>query len=186
MSNDCIFTFVLGAVIGAGVTYLCMKGKVDVEISNVRESLSEQISEKEEKTAPHIEEKKDIFEVADEILTKNSYSYSNPVKEKFYTVESDIAGEDGYDLIKFVYHRDGIITDEDNNPVNNVPLHLGINYLPMIKDCKRDFVYIRNEDQKTDYQIEISDKEYSYIDEEPHKIGKRHIDYDDYYEDEEE
>lgn len=187
MSKDCILTFVIGAALGAGVTYLCMKNKVDAEISDVRESLSEQFTEKEEeKATKHVEEKKDIFEVASQVLANNSYTYSEPTKEKFYTVESDIAGEDGYDLIKFVYHSDGIITDEDNNPVNNVPLHLGINYLQMIKGCNRDFVYIRNEDQKVDYQVEISEKEYSYIDEEPHKMGKRHIDYDDYYEDEEE
>ena len=186
MSSNTAVAFLVGAVLGAGVTYLCMKGKVDAEISDVRESLSEELDKKEELKAQKAVEKEDIFEIAKTLISDNSYSYSEPSKETIYTIEPDIAGEDGYKLMNFVYHTDGIITDDENNPVDNVPKHLGINYLQLIKDAAGDFVYIRNEDQKLDYEVEKSDKAYSYIDEEPHKIGKRHIDFDDYFEDEEE
>lgn len=186
MNGNAAFTFVLGIVIGAGVTYLCMKSKVDDEIEEVREAIVEKREEEAEIKLQQKIEKEDIFKAANELLSKNSYTYNDSKKDTIYTVSSDEAGEDGYKLLNFVYHTDGIITDNDNNPVDNVPLHLGINYMQMIKDTVGDFVYIRNEPQQTDYEIEISDKAYSYIDEEPHRIGKRHIDYDDYYEDEEE
>ena len=174
--------FIGGVIVGAGATYLYQKNRYEEMIQEEVESLREHMREKEskdkqgmtkdqweeyKKDEDHKEMKRDKedLERAEVIITTNSYNsafndHKNDIVSKFekpfVVTPEEFASIPGFDTDTFYYHHDDIISNDNQEMVDDVENILGLS----ISDIKAQFgvyeddaVYIRNMELQCDYEI---------------------------------
>lgn len=112
-------------------------------------------------------EKPDLMEYA-ALLNKERYSNKKPDGKEPFTRDMDaydydpepyvIIPEhfDEYDDFEtecLLYWSDGVLTDEDQNPISDIDGTVGADFAEHIGDFEPNLVHIRNERYKTDYEI---------------------------------
>lgn len=67
----------------------------------------------------------------------------------------DFGGEDGYDTITLNYYADGVLTDDDNNVIEDEEIDdiVGKDFAEHFGEYEKDCVCVRNDRLKTDYEI---------------------------------
>lgn len=171
------FIFVIGAAVGSLVTWEVAKRKFKQlareEIDSVKEVYSKRAEarhENEDQKTP-MPEKPGVMEY-----------YKQKVKEEGYTDYSDAAknidtktadprvispeefGEiDGYDTISLTYYTDGVLANEEDEPINNVEEIVGAASLDHFGEYEDDSVFVRNDKLKTDYEILSDMRKYSEV-----------------------
>lgn len=180
-----IFTFAAGAAIGSAVTWKFLKTKYEKiaqeEIDSVKEVFSkreepveEDISEEPEK---EVEEKSELpsIEYYKE-LVRNRYGKELEEKEevknvsKPYVIPPDEFGDLlEYDTISLTYYADGVLTDDMDEPVEDVDDVVGIDSLNCFGEWEDDSVFVRNDKYKAYYEILLDERKYSdVVNENPH------------------
>lgn len=137
------------------------KQEADADISATKEMLEQKYKEKMSKFTT---DKPPINEYT-EMVKRTATFDDEPEREigevtisagsEPYVISVDEFGDDDYDAKTLLYYADGVITDEDNQPINepeklignlaDIPLHFG--------EYVEDAVYIRNEAESCDYEI---------------------------------
>lgn len=70
-----------------------------------------------------------------------------------YVISPDDFGElDGYERISLTYYADGVLADEDNEPVDDIEEIVG-DGLEHFGEYEEDSVFVRNDAKKCDYEI---------------------------------
>lgn len=95
------------------------------------------------------------------IINKNKYVSSEDEEGghevyKFnpYIVTPDEFGEiPGYDYETLYYYADGVLTDDQDVPIENVKNVVGLEFPNHYGEYEEDCVYVRNDELKTDYEI---------------------------------
>lgn len=59
---------------------------------------------------------------------------------------------DGYERISLTYYADGVLADEDNEPVDDIEEIVG-DGLEHFGEYEEDSVFVRNDAKKCDYEI---------------------------------
>ena len=175
-----IAAFILGAAVGSGVTWYFLKDKYEKlaqeEIDSVKEVFSKRTSDISEKDEPQDK----IEDIPEEPTVKELDSYKEFVSKVEYTDYStnktagikqekaaDIEHEDnpyvitpeefgeldGYDEISLTYYSDQVLTDENNELVEDVDRVVGFESLNHFGEYEDDSVYVRNDRLKCDYEI---------------------------------
>ncbi len=175
-----IAAFILGAAVGSGATWYFLKDKYEKlaqeEIDSVKEVFSKRASDISEKDEPQ----NDIEDVPEEATVKELDSYKEFVSKVEYTDYStnktagikqekaaDIEHEDTpyvitpeefgeldeYDQISLTYYSDQVLTDENNELVEDVDRVVGFESLNHFGEYEDDSVYVRNDRLKCDYEI---------------------------------
>lgn len=175
-----IAAFILGAAVGSGVTWYLLKDKYEKlaqeEIDSVKEVFSKRTSDISEKDEPQDK----IEDIPEEPTVKELDSYKEFVSKVEYTDYStnktagikqekaaDIEHEDtpyvitpeefgeldGYDEISLTYYSDQVLTDENNELVEDVDRVVGFESLNHFGEYEDDSVYVRNDRLKCDYEI---------------------------------
>lgn len=86
----------------------------------------------------------------------NDPSYQPP-----YIISSeDFAIDDEYTIVNLNYYIDGVLTDEDDNIVENVDDVVGLENLNHMGEYEDDALHIRNENYKCEYEILLSRRLY--------------------------
>lgn len=174
--------FVLGAAAGAAVSAYVMKTKYEKiaqeEIDSVKKVYSERMkkSEPTENTEDTSSEEQDD-EINDEEeyasivarhygIPKNDLekggSESMSVGTKPYTVSPEEFGEkEGYEIISLVYFEDGVLTDDQHVPVDNIEKTVGLDSLSKFGEYEDDSVFVRNDFLEIDYEILKDYRKYS-------------------------
>lgn len=70
---------------------------------------------------------------------------------------------DGYEAISLTYFADGVLTDDYNEPVEDVEGTVGLASLETFGQYEDDSVFVRNEELMTDYEILADMRNYSDI-----------------------
>lgn len=71
-----------------------------------------------------------------------------------YVISPDAFGEfDDYVLISLTYYSDGVLTDEDDEPIDDIEGIVGKDYASHFGEYEEDSVFIRNDRMKCDYEI---------------------------------
>lgn len=170
-------TFLLGAAAGSLVTWKIVEKKykdlADEEIASVTERYKSRYKEIETEVTQVVKENNDKeVEAYRNILKDMNYKPDNDYTN--YGVSSDIAslpsiispeefGElTGYDSKSWTCYADNIVTDEDDEIVNNPEDIIG-DALDHIGEYADDAVYVRNFDIKCDYEILKHEKTYDEI-----------------------
>ena len=176
-------TFILGATVGALVTWKITKTKYEEiaqeEIDSVKEVFSKRYSSSEKKSVPskNKEEKsEESVEVEAEVIDPTDdekkeyanyakmYTTENQVQEKRdkpYPITPEQFGEyDDYDTISLTYYSDEVLADDANEPIDDIDDVVGIDFVDYIGEYDAYVAYIRNDKYRCDYEITVDIREF--------------------------
>lgn len=183
LSNFLIFA--TGAAIGAVVTWKLIEGRykqiAQEEIDSMNEYYREKYGVEEEKPEESTEDvgQVDIREYAKNLAGLGYTDYSNADKseaegvdnvDKPYVIPPEELGElEGYDVRTLYYHADGVLTDDQNEIVEDVDDVVGADFSDHFGDYEEDSVCVRNDSKCVDYEILYDSSTYqSGINRNPH------------------
>ena len=116
-------------------------------------------------------EKKEMADILDNQRYTN-YSNNKPKEEtgmemefdKPYVIPPDEFGEiDDYNTVSLTYYADGIVTDEMDEPIDDMDDIIGEESLDHFGEYEEDSVFVRNDALRTDYEILKDVRNYSDI-----------------------
>lgn len=185
-----VLLFVIGAAIGAGVTWKLTKTKykaiADEEITSVKKAYhtaneinsSNTITSNEVVKATDVEEKvkcavsKDELEKQEivrkeyvNIVTESGYSGKKPKTDEDYPrpyviSPDEFAGDYEFDTVDITYFADGVLCDENDVPLEDIENTIGNDAVRHFGEYENDAVYVRNERLKCDYEILRDERKY--------------------------
>lgn len=183
MSNGArfIFTFALGATAGALVAWRVLDEKYKRIMEEEAESFRAAISnlDKKEADTPETEEKpetepdftaEDRKDYATTLAGCGYTSYGSAkdglkdVADDMYVITPEEFDElEDYDTHSLTYYSDGVLVDEQDNPIDDIDEVVGLESLETFEMYETDAVYVRNERLKTDYEILLDMRPYSEV-----------------------
>ena len=86
------------------------------------------------------------------------------LKDKPYVIPPEEFGDaDGYDCISLTYYSDGILTDDWDNPIEDVEGMVGKDSLTHFGEYEDDSVFVRNDHMKAEFEILLDSRKYSDV-----------------------
>lgn len=187
-----MFIFAVGAAIGSAVAWLYAKKHYErianEEIESMKEwvarRVEEQDKEKEEESESPVQNpatpsiKPDLMDYASKVKDLGYVDYSRRTEEKeetddeeevddtddyIYVIKPEIFGEEDYEEVSLTYYADGVLTDEQDNPIEDVAGMVGADYASHFGEYKDDSVFIRNDRLRTDFEILADQRKYSNL-----------------------
>lgn len=182
-----MFIFAAGAAIGSAVAWLYAKKYYErianEEIESMKEWVNRRIAEHEETTSDtNVPDEKsipsmkpDLMEYAKKVtdLGYIDYSHTNSEPEEakeeveedvddyIYVIKPEEFGECDYDEVSLTYYADGILTDEQDEPIEDLAGTVGEDYMTHFGEFEDDSVFIRNERLQVDFEILADQRNYS-------------------------
>ena len=101
-------------------------------------------------------EEDDSIDILDnsEIINENSYASSDETNDKPYVIPPEEFGEmEGYVQSSLTYYADRVLTDEDDNVIDDVDGIVGADFYKHFGEYEEDSVFVRNDGKKHDYEI---------------------------------
>lgn len=176
--------FIFGATIGGLVAWYLTKQKCEArandEIASVKETYKNKYDPKVEKDADKIPKstKKEIKAVSNIIknesyVTNKSYvineDTNNLQNDPYIITPDDFADNFDYDTIDVNVFADGVICDENNEPMEDIENTIGKDAVQHFGEYDNDVVYVRNDRLKCDFEILRDERKYSEISK-PHNM----------------
>ena len=176
-----IIIFATGAAIGSVVTWKIVRDKYEQiareEIKSIRD-LYARDSEGRNDTETDAEDTSipDVLrtEYADIIEKANYKAYSKTEKEKEekeedimvkpYLIDQDEWDDSDYLQETLYCFEDGIITDEMENVLDDAEELVGDEAVEWLQESGKDYIYVRNDNTETDYEILRDCRRYSEVD----------------------
>jgi hypothetical protein len=175
--------FITGAAAGAVVTWKLLKNKYEQlaqeEIDSVKEVFSRREHEDVSPTVEEVVASEDVEiteedkETAGQIIREyNKYSSNNgneqmeerKIVDKPYVISPSEFGEIyEYDTISLTYYADQVLTDEDDELVEDVESLVGFDSLNHFGEYEDDSVFVRNDVLKCDYEILFDHRNYTDV-----------------------
>lgn len=183
-----IFIFAVGAALGSAVTWKFVETKykkiADEEIASVKAVYSKKtipadrieagkmpidISKKEPEYKPS---EADLIKLKEKIETNGYRDYSIKKDNKKVEEEDDmepyvIPPEDfdteDYQVESLTYWNDGVLTDEFDNVVFDLPGTVGEDSLNHFGEYEDDSVFVRNDRTRTDYEILLDTRNFKDV-----------------------
>lgn len=171
-----VLIFVAGIAIGAVASYKFAeakaKQKADADIAEMREwvmsrtdsqdaeAKKEDVTE-EEKDEEDISLDKAVYDYT-QVLNKVSYTETKVEEEgedaataKPYVIPPNEFDEMGYATTSLTYYKDGILTDEDGDVLDDehIEFYIGKDSLQTFGQYEDDSVFVRNDTLQVDYEI---------------------------------
>lgn len=161
-----LFIFAVGAVIGSAVTWKFVETKykklADEDIASYKEMCERKygtVEKTEPEKAPVTEAPKSSVAQAIDICKKEGYDMNvdecGRDMSKPYVIRPDEFGQfDDYRQVSLSYYeKDKVLTDELDNPIEDVDMMVGLDSLTHFGQYEDDSVYVRNDERMTDYEI---------------------------------
>lgn len=165
-----VFWFAMGAAVGALATNHFFKTKYeslyqkDLESVKRAFSASQQSEPVDGDTEGVIanEPTQEEVEAYNEIINTQGYSTIPSdsigkevagVKRPYVIPPVEFATEDDYDVAYLTYYADGVLTDAQDYPVENVDELVGLDSLNHFGEYEDDSVHVRNEAMRCDFEI---------------------------------
>lgn len=179
-----IFIFAAGAAIGSVVTWKLIKTKYEQIAQEEIDSIKEVYTYKKEVTdegEPDSEEEQadsettelpHIRDYAAKLQEQNYIRYSDSSREEVADVvkpkvirpeEFGEMEEEGYDTISLTYYADGVLTDDMDNPIEDVEYMVGKDSLTHFGEYEDDSVFVRNDKIKADIEILLDMRKFSEL-----------------------
>ena len=166
-----VLIFSVGATIGSVITWKLVKTKYEriaqEEIDSVKEVYSKKIQkEVEMETYKTMSSKydtasneciesdnKDEEEEKDDMITDGPYVIS----------PDEFGNEFDYEEASLTYYADGVLTDDQDNIIEDVDGLVGLDSLNHFGEYEDDSVFVRNDALQTDYEILADLRNYSDV-----------------------
>lgn len=181
------FIFAAGALVGSLFTYFSTKDYFEQiandEIESMKEWLARRVEAQDKKNGqtpnPNANpaspsDEPDFREYVAKLkdLGYTDYSHTNKeiedeeveirLEDYIYMIKPEIFGEeDGYEEVSLTYYADGVLCDEQDNPIEDVGSMVVPDFASYYGYYEEDAVYVRNELLKTDYEILADARNYS-------------------------
>ena len=166
----------VGAVVGSAVTWKLVKTKYEriaqEEIDSVKEVFNRRLAD-QAKDKPSLEQ---LSAALHQMQYKLESSSEESAEDKEwddymngpYIIKPEVFGEyDDYETISLSYYADGVLTDEMDEVIEDVEGMVGKESLTHFGDYDDDAIYVRNEEEKTDYEILRDLKTYAELHDDP-------------------
>lgn len=199
MNKTNVFVFLMGAAIGSVTAWYFTKQKYESilqeEIDSVKEAFQIKREKKTESKADEettkvsdgapaniMREKPSIAEYAKKLASEGYKDYSTQSKadqeskpKDPYVISPDEFGTmPGYDQISLTYYADHILTDDDNEMLEDVEGTVGWDSLNHFGEYEDDSVFVRNERLQVDYEILLDQRDYAdVVKTKPYLMGDR-------------
>lgn len=176
-----VAAFFLGVIAGAFGTWKYAEAKCEknaqeeieaVKSSYFRKRKEEEKAAKSEEQPQQVEdseteEEKQLKKKYSDILHRNGYvNYSTAEPKEAdakkessfymgaYVIPPENFGElEDYEMISLIYFADGILTDENYDPIDDEEETVGVNWSEHFGEYEDDSVYLRNDERRSDYEI---------------------------------
>lgn len=161
-----LFIFAVGAAIGSAVTWKFVENKykklADEDIASYKEMCERKygaVEKAESEKAPMTEAPKSSLAQAIDICKKEGYDMNvdecGRDMSKPYVIRPEEFGQfDDYKQVSLSYYeKDKVLTDELDNPIEDVDMTVGLDSLTHFGQYEDDSVYVRNDERMTDYEI---------------------------------
>lgn len=171
-------SFLFGTAVGVAVSWKILKTKYEQIAQEEIDSVKEVFSKRNKETAEFLNDAaKTLSEIKEEIDEEPSeksegiidysgmcrdFGYISENKEKKggdymndypYVISPDEFDEIGYNTVSLTYYADGVLTDECNDPIEDVDETIGEDSLNHFGEYEDDSVFVRNDALRTDYEI---------------------------------
>lgn len=177
-----LFIFTAGAAIGSVVTWKLVKDKyarlAQEEIEAVREVYMKHDDDSVEPVAdeePAVvvtesvpkftdQDRVDYANIANTYTNNNEKGVPAPVSRP-YVISPDEFDENGYETVSLTYYADGVVQDDFFNVWSDdeVDEHVGLDSLNHFGEYEEDSVFVRNDDEETDYEILRDSRNYADV-----------------------
>lgn len=178
-----LFIFMAGAAIGSVITLKVVKTKYEritqEEIESVKEAYSKRYSLEPSEEGVVEDLTKSVVDGVNEAI-----EYVNLVSNEGYSTEDNKEGEQmsmdindesvpyvippeefdeaGYDIVSYTYYANKVLTDEQDNPVENVDEVVGLGSLETFGEYEEDSVFVRNDAMGLDIEILLDHRDYPH------------------------
>ena len=188
-----MFIFAAGILTGSLCTWYSTKKYYEKiandEIESMKEWLARRVEEQDEKAEEQSSEpvekptspsmKPNLMEYAAMVKDLGYTDYSRrteePEKEakedeevddmdRPHVIEPEEFGECDYEEVSLTYYADGVLTDEQDNPIEDVDGMVGEDYAEHFGEYEDDSVFVRNDRLQTDFEILADQRNYSDLD----------------------
>lgn len=181
-----VLIFAAGAALGSAVTWKIVKTKYEQianeEIESVKEvfgrghraetkPVDDAIDISEEEIEEYKPTNEDLAKLKETITTNGYKDYTT--KNKAVNEEDDDMGgpyvispdefdeHDDYNVVSLTYYADKVLTDEQDNIIDDIEGTVGRDSLTHFGQYEDDSVFVRNDAQKTDYEILLDTRKYN-------------------------
>lgn len=190
--------FIVGAAVGSIVTWRYVEKKYEQIAQKEIDSVKEVFAKREQKPtededadvirekAFNAKEKPNIIEYAAKLQEQGYTNYADiepeinkeEVNEESmdistpYVIPPEEFGEfDDYERIGLTYYADQILTDDDDELIEDIEDTVGFDSLNHFGEYEDDSVFVRNDRLKCDYEILLDQRKYSdVIKRKPHEV----------------
>lgn len=188
-----MFIFAAGILTGSLCTWYSTKKYYEKiandEIESMKEWLARRVEEQDKKAEEQSSEpaekptspsmKPNLMEYAAMVKDLGYTDYSRrteePEKEakedeevdemdRPYVIEPEEFGECDYEEVSLTHYADGVLTDEQDNPIEDVDSMVGEDYAEHFGEYEDDSVFVRNDRMQTDFEILADQRNYSDLD----------------------
>lgn len=186
MSNKVtnLLIFVAGVAVGSVVTWQLVKKEYEqlaqAEIDSVKAAFVNNAVEAEvkEEVEEYVtaDEDDSMDEYYDILETAGYVEHTKPEEKvppkKPYVISPDEFQEDlAYRAITFYYFTDGVLTDENQEIVDDVKNSVGLDFADHFGDYEDDSVHVRNERLMCEYEILLDQRTYAeVVQTKPHRV----------------
>lgn len=162
--------FAAGAAVGSAVSWRILKQHYEQiareEIESVKETFArrkaELVSDQEEDIQFTEEEVNEYNEVADVYRTEDSRK-EEPMKGPYVIPPEEFGDYPDYERISLTYYADGVLTDENDDPIDDPDDVVGEDSLNTFGKYEDDSVFVRDDSVKRDYEILADTRRYADI-----------------------
>lgn len=172
-----LIAFMLGMAVGSAATWQILKNRyarqAEEEIASVKafyqskqESRTQEPNDTPQEAADRALHKPSVAEYAKLLRQRGYTNYSDgseaeekpeqeeerPADEPYVISPDDFGDQSDYDKISLVYFADGVLADEDNDPLDD-PEEIVGDALEHFGEYDNNAVYVRNDGKKCDYEV---------------------------------
>ena len=192
-SSTKMFIFAAGILTGSLCTWYGTKKYYEKisndEIESMKEWLARRVEEQDKRAKEQVYEpaekptspsaKPNLMEYASMVRGLGYTDYSRraeePEKEakeveevddmdRPYVIEPEEFGGCDYEEVSLTHYADGVLTDEQDNPIEDVDGMVGEDYAEHFGEYEDDSVFVRNDRLHTDFEILADERNYSDLD----------------------
>ncbi|MCD8158567.1 MAG: hypothetical protein LUD77_06675 [Clostridiales bacterium] len=162
-----IIIFCCGVYVGSVITQQYFKKKYEQLAQEEIDSVKKEFG-REKPAENYIFDDEDKRK-CEEIIAENNYISKDSGKEERgdnmpYVISPDEFSEiEDYETISLTYYSDDILTDEDDEPVENIDETVGSMFSSYFGEYEDDSVFVRNDRLKCDYEILLDQRKYSEV-----------------------
>lgn len=170
--NNSIIGFIVGVAIGSIVTWAISKNeyekRMDEEIQSMRrrDKKADEVASSENNICEEQEDEEfdeETMENAKKIIKEQKYGDAKKNCGPHVIKPDDFGELYDYEKVSLTYYADGVLTDEDDNIVDDVEEIVGRDSLKTFGQYEEDSVYVRNDEHRCDYEILLDERKYNQV-----------------------